>query len=104
MRRAVQQVIEAAPDVVFFAFFVPSPERYSFAYEFEVFAELCRISRLRCLPDVHEAVAAASLSGKQIDSGGGDGHWNGAGHAIAGRVILDHLRRELPARHPAQLR
>jgi hypothetical protein len=104
MRRAIQQVIEAAPDVVFFAFFVPSHERYSYDYEFEVFAELCRISRLRCLPDVHEAVAAASLSGKQIDSGDYDAHWNGAGHAIAGRVILDHLRREMPAQYPAQPR
>lgn len=101
-RRAVQQLIEAAPDIVFFAFFVPSPERY--AYELEVFAELCGISRLRCLPDVHEAVDAAALSGIRIDGGKYDSHWNAAGHEIAGRVILEHLRRELPARRPAQPR
>lgn len=99
-RQSIQRVMEAAPGVEFFAFFVPSPEHYD--YELEAFAELCRISRLRCLPDVHEAVAAAALSGMRIDGGDNDAHWNGAGHAIAGGVILDHLHRALPARLPAE--
>lgn len=99
-RKAIQQVIEAAPDTVFLAFFVPSQERYPFGLD--AFAELCRIPRLRCVPGVAEAVAAAALSGIRIDGGKYDSHWNGAGHAIAGRVILDHLHRELPARRPAQ--
>ncbi len=98
-REAMQQVIEAAPGVTFLAFFVPSAEHYQ--YEIEAFTELCTIPRLRCLPEVHEAVAAAALGGIRIDGGDYDSHWNAAGHAIAGRVILDRLRHELPARLPA---
>lgn len=102
-RRAVQQVIEAAPGVLFLAFLVPSQERYPFGLE--AFAELCSsVPRLRCLRDVPEAVAAAALSGIRIDGGKYDSHWNAAGHEIAGRVILEHLRRELPARRPVQPR
>ena len=92
-RELVERVIAAAPETSFLAFIGPIPDRY--AWETEAFAEICSIPGLRCIPGIAEELAAAERSGVAIDGGGSDTHWNAAGHEIAGRVILDHLRREI---------
>lgn len=90
-RAAIQRAISRAPGApIFLAFFVPSPEGYS--WEIAAWDEICRLPELECLPQVHEAVEAARRAGTVVD-GGDDPHWNAAGHEIAARAILDRLRR-----------
>jgi hypothetical protein len=89
-RRAIQSRMAAAPETVFFAFFVPSREDYD--WEREAWNEICALSGLSCLPQVHQTIAAARRAGERVD-GGADPHWNARGHEIAARVILDHLER-----------
>ncbi len=90
-RRAIAGRIAAAPETVFFAFFVPSREDY--AWEEEAWNEVCELPGLSCLPLVHQAVEAARRAGETVD-GGADPHWNARGHEIVARVLFERLRRD----------
>lgn len=62
-------------------------------------ANVCRRAGVRYIPGVGEAVEAAGAAGEQVTGQRMDSHWNGRGHAIAARVIVDWLERAgLPAR------
>ena len=68
------------------------------AYADSVFRELSRVNGWHWIPGVIDSVAAARAGGVKVDGLPRDGHWNSAGHAIAGRVIaprLDSLIRSL---------
>jgi hypothetical protein len=91
-REILERAFDASPGSVFLAFMGPLPGQYS--WDAAAFAEICSIDRLRCVPGVSEAITAAKEEGLTID-GGVDPHWNTLAHELAGRAILDFLRREV---------
>ena len=56
-----------------------------------VLAELAAKCRWRYVQGVTDSVAAAKASGHTVDGLPRDGHWNALGHAIAGRVLAQHV-------------
>lgn len=61
------------------------------AFADSVFRELTRENGWQWIPGIIDSVAAAKASGTKVDGLPRDGHWNAAGHAIAGRVIARQL-------------
>lgn len=61
------------------------------AFADSVFRELTSANGWQMIPGVIDSVAAASAAGVKVDGLPRDGHWNAAGHAIAGRVIARRL-------------
>ena len=57
------------------------------------FAEVCSVPGLDCLTGLNEALRQADRAGTRIDGSPHDSHWNAAGHALAGRAILDFLEK-----------
>jgi hypothetical protein len=57
-----------------------------------IFQDICDQLSIDFIPGIPEAVAEAKKSGVVVDGLPYDGHWNGAGHAIAGEIILRYLR------------
>jgi hypothetical protein len=66
------------------------------AYADSVFQVLTRANDWQWIPGVIDSVAAAKSAGTKVDGLPRDGHWNAAGHAIAGRVIARRLDSLLP--------
>lgn len=93
-REILDQAFAAAPGAVFLAFMSPLPGQY--AWDTAAFEKICSTDRLHCLPGLSEAIVSAERRGLAID-GGADPHWNALAHELAGRAILDHLRREVLA-------
>lgn len=56
-------------------------------------ADISRDNGIDYIAGVPDAVSAAKQSGLVVDGSPKDRHWNGVGHAIAGRVIVDDLVR-----------
>jgi hypothetical protein len=61
------------------------------AFADSVFRELTRANDWQWIPGIIDSVAAAKAKGTKVDGLPRDGHWNAAGHAIAGRVIARQL-------------
>ena len=58
-------------------------------------SEVCSRAGIRFIPGVGEAVDAATAAGEKVTGLPVDAHWNGAGHAIAARVLEEWIAREM---------
>ena len=54
--------------------------------------DICEENSIDFIPGIPEAIAQAKKSGIVVDGFPYDAHWNSAGHAIAGEIILQHLK------------
>lgn len=88
-------MIRRRANVPVVAFSVRSEDYFSFWSR----ADACRRAGLRFIPGVGEAVEAAGAAGEHVTGQPVDSHWNGRGHEIAARVIIDWFARSgLPTR------
>lgn len=54
------------------------------------FEDICDIYEIHYLPYIPEKIQEAQASGLAVI--GSDGHWNSAGHALAGKMVLDYIQ------------
>ena len=90
-RQLVKRVVARYPDIPVMAFFAG---RQHYSWELPAFAKVCELKELNCISQVTASLAASARSGKKID-GGYDRHWNGLGHALAGKQLVDAVRARL---------
>lgn len=86
----IEKTIAEFPDADYYGFFAG---REYYAWELEAFAQVCLKSMIKCVPEVHQTLAAAIEAGEKVD-GGGDGHWNELGHRMAAEVLFEALNAD----------
>ena len=57
----------------------------------EIFKNIAAKNSILFVEGIQEAIRQAKASGLTVDGTPHDAHWNSAGHAIAGEIILRHL-------------
>ena len=62
----------------------------------DAYVRACQAARIDYIPGVAAAVEREKARGVAVDAMPIDSHWNARGHAIAGRLILDHLLAREP--------
>lgn len=63
----------------------------------DAYARACAAAGIDYLPGVAAAVEAEKKKGVVVDGMPVDAHWNANGHAIAGKMLLEHLRKNYAA-------
>lgn len=92
-RQMVQRVKSQYANIPIVAFMAGRPYYH---WELPAFAEVCTLDSLNCSLAVSESVATAIQDGIKVD-GGDDGHWNTAGHKIAGLALAKEVQATLSA-------
>lgn len=98
-------VRERIGDIPMVAFSVNDPKWIGFTFQ-----NICKENSIDFIHGILLAIAEAKKSGIIVDGLPYDGHWNSAGHSIAGKIILSYLNeggylykrdRSIPKSQPA---